>query len=217
MTASDRGVYVSTVECLDRGEPPREDAGESSALLRLGTKLHKAKRHEDAIGVLLQALELAESEGTAYGMSTYLRLPRYLIAAKRADDAWGVLNGMMVGDAPGMGGRELIAHELGDINALQAKLTKGSQARGHRAIAAVCHAINRLSIPYLTRDEAIEVIAGEIAGASIGVGDPNVMASAILGDLTAPTDIPLGSDQLHQFLRAAMRANKLILQSAVVS
>lgn len=63
-------------------------AGKTSGeLFKEATQLKKAGDWNGAIGALRQAYKNAKFEGVTYGADTYLRLPKYLYEAGRADEA----------------------------------------------------------------------------------------------------------------------------------
>jgi len=64
----------------------------SGELLKEATQLKKAGDWDGAVEALRQAYKNAKSEGVSYGADTYLRLPKYLYEAGRADEALSEYN-----------------------------------------------------------------------------------------------------------------------------
>lgn len=64
----------------------------SSVLLKEATQLKKTGDWDGAVEALRLAYKNAKSEGVSYGADTYLRLPKYLYEAGRADEAWSEYN-----------------------------------------------------------------------------------------------------------------------------
>lgn len=64
----------------------------SGELFKEATQLKKAGDWDGAIEALRQAYKNAKSEVVSYGADSYLRLPKYLYEAGRADEAWSEYN-----------------------------------------------------------------------------------------------------------------------------
>lgn len=98
--ASLAGVFVSTIEALDDGELPPADAGQTSALSRLATRLEGLGRVDDAVATMLQVYGVYADAGK-WIAPVCLRVPRYLLGAGRNDDAWRALNDIRCGGMRG--------------------------------------------------------------------------------------------------------------------
>lgn len=64
----------------------------SDVLFKEATQLKKSGDLDGAVKALRQAYINAKSEGVSYGTDYYLRLPKYLYEAGRADEAWSEYN-----------------------------------------------------------------------------------------------------------------------------
>lgn len=88
----------------------------SGELLKEATQLKKAGDWDGAIEALRQAYKNAKSEGVSYGADFYLRLPKYLYEAGRADEAWSEYNRALTegldGQAPS---KEMVAVDQSQI------------------------------------------------------------------------------------------------------
>lgn len=100
-SANGHGLFVASVEALDAGEPDRRDAGESSAIRPLCTKLRDSGRVQDGIDVLLWTYEMDAATGRPSPVEAYLRVPKYLAHAERFDEAIRYLHEMKRGRVVG--------------------------------------------------------------------------------------------------------------------
>ena len=132
--AAEEGVLVSTFEALDEGEPEPRDAGQPSALMRVATRLKKAKRYPDAVSVMRQVHTMDDKAGVRHGSDLYLRIPRYLIEDRRFDEAWAYLGLMKLGQTPWRRLGDLLPHDLSEIHRLSARLLRAEHRERQAAI-----------------------------------------------------------------------------------
>lgn len=80
-----------------------EKSKSSSELLKDATCLKKNGNIDAAINTLRLAYTVIQREGISYGFDVYLRLPKFLLIAGRADEAWSEYNRML---AEGIAGKK---------------------------------------------------------------------------------------------------------------
>src|SRR5690554_7193375 len=83
------GVFMGLLGKIFGSKVANKTSGE---LFKEATQLKKAGDWDGAVEALRQAYKNAKSEGVSYGADSYLRLPKYLYEAGRADEAWSEYN-----------------------------------------------------------------------------------------------------------------------------
>jgi hypothetical protein len=73
---------------------------DASEVLKIATEYKREKDYDCSAKVLLVAYEKISLGSTVYGVETFLRLPKYLHAAGRHDEAWACLNKLHAGGYP---------------------------------------------------------------------------------------------------------------------
>ena len=115
----------------------------SRELLKEATQLKKAGDWNGAIQSLRQAYKYSKSEGISYGANVYLRLPKYLYEAGRADEAWSEYNRLL---SEGLNGKAP-SKEMAEVNQSQIYGSMAGQLKKEKKFydAAIYQAASALS------------------------------------------------------------------------
>lgn len=213
--ASQVGIFVSSVVPLDQGEPVPHDAGRSSALARLATKLSRESRTDDAIAVMEQVYAMRVGESVS---SLCLRIPRYLLKAGRRDEAWRYLQRMRVSEIAGNSlGCDRSPADFTAFYKMCARVVRAGGRKDHAAIyeaaAEIAFVVNEYASAcdgcsdraVANRREAVESIADVAASVLPTVQSAKAWAELFVGRserLAYAAAIRLASDAYPSLLRA---------------
>ena len=127
------------------GASSKKQMGKASSgeLLKQATKLKSEGNLDEAVDLVVKAHESAVNEGVILSSGAYLKLPQYLLAANRNDEAWGVLNSMLANGVTGKRpDREMIFVEHSQVYAEMAKQLKTENKLIDAAIYSILSTVN---------------------------------------------------------------------------
>lgn len=106
----------------------------ASESLKVATELKRDGNLSAAIKALEISYEKIKASQTSYGVETFLRLPCYLQAAGRSDEAWGCLNRLLIEGYPNqLESDQFKAHDRSSIYSSMSNFLH-NERRHHQAI-----------------------------------------------------------------------------------